>query len=102
MRVAFLDNTEIVLNIAFFNNDFSGSFDNFYPSDAVSHKVLGEAEIAIVGENGTSFIEKPFSTWIWNEDLVTYESPVPMPSYNPETHHCKYDDPTSNWIVLEH
>jgi hypothetical protein len=44
--------------------------------------------------------QKPYPSWVLNEDTCYWESPVPMPAIPDDTGFWKWNEPTTSWIWI--
>lgn len=45
--------------------------------------------------------QKPFDSWLLDEDTCRWVAPVPIPEYNAETQSVYWDEQSQQWIVEE-
>lgn len=102
LNYAFIKN-EQVLNIAVFENPSNDLLDNFKNEFELDEIVLATDKAAIDGTyDGTKFwLPQPYPSWIKNEELNEWESPVPYPSIEEGSDESYvWDEDTTSWLLL--
>ncbi len=99
---AFIKNNQVV-NVAVFEDPTNELLDHFKNEFELDKIVLATDKTEINGTyDGTKFwLPQPYPSWIKNEELNEWESPVPYPEIE-EGSDEKYvwDENTISWLLL--
>lgn len=99
---AFIKNGNVINVVVFENptNDLLNNFKNEFELD----QVVLATDKAIVGGtyDGTQFWSpQPYPSWIKNEELNKWESPVPYPVIEEDSdEYYVWDENTTSWLLL--
>jgi hypothetical protein len=100
---AFVDDNNIVINVSVFdesahNTEFINEISLIVnATQAICCCTYGMANIGDTW-NGVKFIPvKPFASWIWNDKLNVWETPIP----EPKDGLYYWNEETTSWILVE-
>ena len=104
-KYAFINQHGIVLSVLLFSehdeNLLNQVKDSFNFSD---YKLCSEFETAYVGGefyNNKFYPIKLYESWIRNEELGTWEAPIPYPAVEEGSDEIyTWDEPTTSWLLL--
>jgi hypothetical protein len=95
------DNT--VINIAVFEDPTNELLDHFKNEFELNEIVLATDKTTIGGTyDGTKFwLPQPYLSWIKNEELNEWQSPVPYPTIEEGSDESYvWDENTTSWLLL--
>ena len=98
INYAFVKNN-IVVNVAIFD-DPTEELLNIFKEENNLDLIIPANEISHVGGeyDGIKFWPpRPYNSWIKNEELNEWESPIPYPQ---DGEYYTWDEPTTSWLLL--
>jgi hypothetical protein len=102
LNYAFIKNKQVI-NIAVFEDPTSELLDHFKNEFELDEIVLATDKATIDGTyDGTKFwLPQPYPSWIKNEDLNEWQSPVPYPTVEEGSDESYvWDENTISWLLL--
>jgi hypothetical protein len=102
LNYAFIKN-EQVINVAVFEDSTNELLDHFKNEFELDEIVLATYKAVIGGTyDGTKFwLPQPYPSWIKNEELNEWESPVPYPVIEEGSdEQYVWDENTTSWLLL--
>jgi hypothetical protein len=102
LNYAFIKN-EQVINVAVFEDPTNELLDHFKNEFELDEIVLATHKATIGGTyDGTKFwLPQPYASWIKNEELNEWESPVPYPVIEEGSDEFYvWDENTISWLLL--
>ena len=102
LNYAFIKN-EQVINIAVFENPTNELLNHFKNKFELDDIVLATDKATINGTyDGTKFwLPQPYPSWIKNEELNEWQSPVPYPTIEEGSDESYvWDENTTSWLLL--
>ena len=92
-----------VINVVVFNDPTQELLDTFKKEYEVDVIVLAEKYAAVNGTyDGTKFwLPQPYPSWVKNEELHEWQSPVPYPTIEEGSdEYYVWDENTTSWLLL--
>jgi hypothetical protein len=102
LNYAFIKNNNII-NVAVFEDPTNELLDHFKNEFELDEIVLATDKATIGGTyDGTKFwLPQPYQSWIKNEELNEWESPVPYPIIEEGSDESYvWDENTTSWLLL--
>lgn len=100
--VAFLDANNIVLEVCVFEEEDPALLEqiknHLSAHDYKSCEVYGQTSKGHEFYNGKFYVEKPFPSWIRNEELGKWEAPIAMPEDISIAY--EWDEETTSWKAI--
>lgn len=102
----FLDDNNIIINALVFENhdiDLLEQVKNYFGYKTYFSS-LDFPKAGVGGDfyNGQAYPEKPYPSWIRNEELISWDPPVPYPTFDEENpKYYQWSEELLNWEEIQ-